>query len=376
MQSIKANFEGRIRRETHDGREHLVVPVVMIVDGVMNGALVTAEEYAKFIDTWNGRPVSVLHPEKNGTPVSAAQPDIIEKNTIGVLFNTQHVDGKLRSEAWIDLEKAERTGNTELVSALESGDVVEVSTGYFSDSETVDGVFNGERYREIHRNIRPDHLALLPGDIGACSVADGCGTRVNRRFAVNVKQALDTLARAVGIKSNCCGGKEMEELIKKAEELKANGSLTAKQFKWLQEMDDEQKAMVKALLDALSNVTQEEDDEDDEEDEREDNAGQEANGGGGGAPQNLTQENLAGIVSNQVAEHIRRTEVTRKLVANEQCPFTEDEMKTMSVEHLEKLEKSIRPTDYSGQGGYSGHSADSKPLTINRGVLAPAKKEA
>ena len=52
-------------------------------------------------------------------------------------------------------------------------------------------------------------------------------------------------------------------------------------------------------------------------------------------------------------------------------------MKTMNVDHLEKLEKAIRPADYSGQGGaVHTHAADDKaqPMVLHKGVLTGANK--
>lgn len=65
---------------------------------------------------------------------------------------------------------------------LQSGRPVDVSTAYFRDRETSAGTFNGKSYTGIQRNIQPDHLALLPGGKGECSWKDGCGApRVNER---------------------------------------------------------------------------------------------------------------------------------------------------------------------------------------------------
>ena len=52
---------------------------------------------------------------------------------------------------------------------------MELSTGLFTDNELSEGEFEGKSYKYIARNYRPDHLALLPDKIGACSVADGAG---------------------------------------------------------------------------------------------------------------------------------------------------------------------------------------------------------
>jgi 2'-5' RNA ligase len=59
-----------------------------------------------------------------------------------------------------------------------------VSIAYFCDFEQAAGEFGGEAYSAIQRNLRPDHVALLPDEIGSCSVLDGCGAnRVNRLTA-------------------------------------------------------------------------------------------------------------------------------------------------------------------------------------------------
>ena len=55
------------------------------------------------------------------------------------------------------------------------GDIIEVSTGYFADKLDESGEFEGEEYDGVQINLRPDHLAILPNTIGACSVDDGCG---------------------------------------------------------------------------------------------------------------------------------------------------------------------------------------------------------
>src|SRR6202008_4855408 len=61
----------------------------------------------------------------------------------------------------------------------------DVSTGFFADTEAARGSFHGVPYTEIHHNIRPDHLAVLPEAVGACNWRDGCGTpRISHRLTV------------------------------------------------------------------------------------------------------------------------------------------------------------------------------------------------
>lgn len=184
--SIQASIDaGAIRRETYQGSEHLVVPMVILVEGVLWPAnadgpeLALADEFGRFPAGWNGRPVVLGHPVIEGTPVSANSPGVLEEYAFGFLFNTRLKNSKLLTEAWINLDRTNDLGG-DFVSAVErlenSEELVEVSTGLFSMNEDSQGDYNGESYTAIWRNIVPDHLAILPEGVkGACSVEDGCG---------------------------------------------------------------------------------------------------------------------------------------------------------------------------------------------------------
>jgi len=166
----------------HQGKRHLVVPVVIMVPGVHNGSygpvLHTAEELARFPESWNGIPVVIGHPSVNGEYVCANTPDVIDRNLIGRIYNAVYVDNRLRAEAWID-EARLRTLNAGLLTHLIAGQPLDVSMGAYSDQEEVTGVWSGETYMAVSHNYRPDHLALLPNHQGACGWADGCGVRTN-----------------------------------------------------------------------------------------------------------------------------------------------------------------------------------------------------
>lgn len=179
------NTTSSVTEATFDGKSYLIAPVVMIREGVMNGMLYLAEEFGKFAESWQGRPVSVSHPQRAGQFVSANSPDIWANEVPGQLWNVIADGQSLKGEIWIDLEKAERIGEAAMtvVEGLRANQPTEVSTGLFADVEETAGVWaNGAVYDGIARNIRPDHLALLPNEIGACSWEDGCGTpRVNQK---------------------------------------------------------------------------------------------------------------------------------------------------------------------------------------------------
>lgn len=178
-----------VRHDTFQGRDHLVVPVVMLSEGVIwpsNAAapeLALASEYGNPAEAWNGRPVVYRHPQEGSG--SANQRPIAERETIGQVFDAKlRDDGALVGELWIDLAKAEGVpGALEACRRIEAGERVEVSTGYFAEQEPASGVYQGRRYAAVQRSIKPDHLALLSTEeTGACSWEDGCGCpRVNAR---------------------------------------------------------------------------------------------------------------------------------------------------------------------------------------------------
>lgn len=183
-----------------DGRAYLTAPMIAARAGVMNKYLVPAEELGRFVDAWNDAPLPVHHPMANGLHVSARASDQID-NSIGRLYDVTFDDGLLlKGMARIDIQKAERLGGDALIvlKALRSGTPIEVSTGYFCDIEDRAGTHDGKEYVGIQRNIRPDHVALLPGEIGACSWQDGCGIpRVNSDLRANLDASLDETLRMV-----------------------------------------------------------------------------------------------------------------------------------------------------------------------------------
>lgn len=178
----QATADVEIRNETLDGVEYIVAPVIAVREGVLNGELLTADEIGAFVEAWNGIPLPIGHPMDRGIPVSANRPDLIESVSVGRFFNATFDGTALKGEIWVDVEKARSLGGDALVALerLENGEPLEVSTAYFNDMEEGAGTFDGVEYNGIQRNLRPDHLALLPSDIGACSWEMGCGApRVN-----------------------------------------------------------------------------------------------------------------------------------------------------------------------------------------------------
>lgn len=149
-----------------EGRRHLVFPTTLLVAGVHEGSngpvFYSAHALAKSAPRWNGMPILLEHPV--GT---AADFDVHDRQKVGVIFNTRFDSYKLRAEAWLDEDRLSRVAPDVLAMARRK-ETVEVSTGLFLDGPFLNGAIQAEE-------LVPDHLALLPGKVGACSVAAGCG---------------------------------------------------------------------------------------------------------------------------------------------------------------------------------------------------------
>ena len=185
LATVTANRAGAVRREKLEGREHLVVPVTMLTEGVhagSQGPMYYPEEELSFaVESWNGRPVTLGHPKGfDGANVSANTPAAIEKYKVGTVHNAAY-DGtrkRLTAEAWIDVDRLRRV-DPALLANIAAGKVGEVSTGLFSQAANSPGDWNGQTYNAYVLGIRPDHLAILTEGKGAWSVACGCGLNVN-----------------------------------------------------------------------------------------------------------------------------------------------------------------------------------------------------
>jgi len=162
-----------------EGKTYKVVPMVMMVVGVHSGSqgalYYPKAELSKTPEAWNHKPVVVYHPTMNGRGVSACSPDVLTSHKIGVIMNTKFDTlGRLVAEAWLDPDRIEKV-DPRVGKAVDKLSTLECSTGMFMEVEATEGKFEGEEYKGVARNYRPDHLAVLPDKVGACSVKDGAG---------------------------------------------------------------------------------------------------------------------------------------------------------------------------------------------------------
>lgn len=169
------NTVGRATRMNLGDRECVVAPVTLLVEGVLNGSrgplYYPREEIKQNVIAWNGIPLTLGHPD---LIMSARTPEILSQYQLGVVLNAEYAYRKLTAQAWFDVVACNRI-DKRIIAKLERGEPIEVSTGILTHNELVDGVYNNKAYIGIARNYRPDHLAVLLDEYGACSVDDGCG---------------------------------------------------------------------------------------------------------------------------------------------------------------------------------------------------------
>ena len=179
-----------------DGREYLVCPAVMIRPGVLsanNGAILYGERLLKDRPgRWNRLPLTLGHPaDARGNRISANAADA-RTFRIGHIDAVRYAGGKLRGEAWFDVERTPAG----VLEKIDGGRPVEVSTGLHTRTLNVGGFHKGRRFTKRLVGFDPDHLAVLTDEVGACSVRDGCGITSNSGFQPSA-----------GRKKGCgCGG--------------------------------------------------------------------------------------------------------------------------------------------------------------------------
>lgn len=184
MEILIANLAtAKVQRRVLDGKKYLVAPLSILVPGVLNGSkgplFYPPDHVANAAPKWDGMPIVVYHPTIMGKNVSATHPGVLEKSGIGFVKNSKiGKAGRNTAHGWFDEERTKKV-DVRVYNSLIAGKQIELSTGLFTDNEETPGVHNGKQYVAVAKNYRPDHLAILPDQIGACSINDGCGVLVN-----------------------------------------------------------------------------------------------------------------------------------------------------------------------------------------------------
>ena len=202
---------GTCRTEQYDGREYLVVPVVALMEGVIHAVNADIPEFvpgarlAAAAHTWNGRPLVLGHPTKDGHQISANDPTVLERQAFGTIFQSKTTGTRLGMEAWIDPKRLEILGQHDLLKRVRAGDPIEVSVGAFVKTLAKDGVHNAKSYKAEWQDIVGDHLAFLPNGRGACSLEMGCGAHRAASYLVTA-EGFKALSNPEGINQYTKGG--------------------------------------------------------------------------------------------------------------------------------------------------------------------------
>lgn len=191
----QATLDTSMREEVLGGDLHIVRPIKIVRPMVLRGLnsgpvgqLLPAEEIIKCPPgAWNNSPLSLGHPfvQQDGKLVfnTADTPEMVGAFGIGTIFGT-HIDEQTRvsAEAWLNAQICEDKGGNALRALnlfKDPNQTTEVSSGYVCRLDPVTGEFGGVAYNGIHRDIHPDHVAILLDSRGACSNEHGCGLGIN-----------------------------------------------------------------------------------------------------------------------------------------------------------------------------------------------------
>lgn len=172
---------GQVRTEMIGNKEHLVVPVVMLMEGVIHAVNAETPEFVPFetlqnaAESWNGCPVTLGHPKKDGVQCSANDHGILESHGIGTMRNVRAEGKKMLGEALIEMARAKKL-HPDMYQRLAEGGTEEVSVGALVVSDKVAGKHGAKPFVGTWKFAKGDHLAFLPGGRGACSVEMGCGS--------------------------------------------------------------------------------------------------------------------------------------------------------------------------------------------------------
>lgn len=185
-----------IRRETYNGREHIIIPSYTLpANVIMNGGLYPSTEIDAHYRGLEGTLAPLGHPTVNGKFVSALSAEGINQGHVGAWNrNVAKVGNRIYVEKWIDVNKAkESEGGREVlarVEALESGESSEpihTSVAVFLEQLEANEEQKAQGYNWIAKIHSMDHDAILLHESGAATPTQGVGMMVNADQATEMQ---------------------------------------------------------------------------------------------------------------------------------------------------------------------------------------------
>ena len=181
-----------IRREVHNGRDHIVIPSYTLpANVIMNKELYPESEIDAHYQGLEGTLAPLGHPTVNGQFVSAFSPEGINMGHIGAWNrNVKKSGNRVYVEKWVDVANAQQSeGGREFldrVTAIERGeDVPPIHTSVAVFREQIEATpeqkaQGADWVVKIHGM---DHDAILLNEVGAATPAQGVGLMVNADLA-------------------------------------------------------------------------------------------------------------------------------------------------------------------------------------------------
>lgn len=178
----------QIRKVTHNGREHWVLPSYTLpANVIMNGGLYPASEIDAHYHGLEGTLAPLGHPMVDGKFVSAFSPEGINVGHHGAYNrNVKKAGNRVYLEKWVDVEVAQRTEEgrelLERVEAMERGDDVppiHTSVAVFLEQLEANEDQKSAGAEWVAKINSMDHDAILLHEVGAATPEQGVGLMVN-----------------------------------------------------------------------------------------------------------------------------------------------------------------------------------------------------
>lgn len=241
--TTKVNSQS-IRRETYNGREHLVLPSYTLpANVVMNGGLYTEDEINAHYQGLEGTLAPLGHPQVNGQFVSAFSPEGLNVGYAGAWNrNVKKSGNRIYVEKWVDVARAEESeGGRELlerVAAIERGD--DVPPIHTSVAAFLDQLEPNEQQRAtgaewVAKIHSMDHDAILLHEVGAATPEQGVGLMVNADLAQPLKANSGALVGE--------SYREREQRLDRA--AKAKFAAGADEYAWVADFTDSQAVIIR-----------------------------------------------------------------------------------------------------------------------------------
>ena len=189
--TTKVNSQS-IRREVHNGRDHIVIPSYTLpANVVMNNELYPESEIDAHYKGLEGTLAPLGHPTVNGQFVSAFSPEGINVGYAGAWNrNVKKSGNRIYLEKWVDVLKASESENgRELIArveAIERGEDVppiHTSVAVFRDQLPASEEQKAMGANHVVKIHAMDHDAILLHEVGAATPEQGVGLMVNADLA-------------------------------------------------------------------------------------------------------------------------------------------------------------------------------------------------